>query len=327
LKELEAFLAGKPVNLGKVLGALPADADAELAARCVMRLVGHPHWLAASCTKLPARVIQLVLADVRAPLLLRLAGPDGWVVAVEALRVLADTVHPWDSELRKEHLAALASEPVVLAAVQGVVANTADPPLAMLGVLALDGGDASIDALVPHLSLGEIDQRLERLERLRGYAKATPALAALFAELATALAEHRKRSPALALAAELGLAPADTLSFYVLLQAVDQKARGSVRVDSREHPWFTVWVGSDAGATRFDEANLFEDTAKLGRCDPAGLPSWLARVAKKLGVVWQQFHVQTELPFAESQKIAQWLATPKRKKPTSRGGARSRRSR
>jgi hypothetical protein len=242
-----------------------------------------------------------------------------WQEAVEALRDLADTKHPIDTETRRDQLTAIAKEPLLLHGIQGVAANTAEVPVEMLVVLAIDGTDASIDALIPHLdlALGSRDIRLERLATVRPFVRETPALATLFAELDAALAARRSTSPALAFGAAIAANKQPTFWFSFLLHSNTRHEigvpviQGSVRIDSREEPWFRVEVSKVHGSpdrtkdqvTRFDETQLVDELG-LGRCDPAELPKWLAKAAKALAVQWNRFLVRTNV---DPRRIDAWL--------------------
>jgi hypothetical protein len=91
--------------------------------------------------------------------------------------------------------------------------------------------------------------------------------------------------------------------------------QGHVKVDSRDAEWFAVSFADIAGVfsrgdmkyTRFDSATLHSDDLKIGRCDAAGIPAWLARVASKLGVTWNEPYVRTGLRGKKRDRIAKWL--------------------
>lgn len=326
--ELEKFLAGKqPVDLGKTLATLPRTANIANAVRAVLQLVDHPHWLFASCLALPAAVIRGVLGAEHPGtnhLFLRLAVPRdakatpmkaAWQAAVRALHELGDTTAPWEE--RRAMQAKLAKNATVLAALQGLVAHSTEVPLDMLAVLAIDGGEASVDALIPHLdpALGERDARLEQLGLLRDRAKRVPALDALFGEVGTALADYRKASPVLALAKVIGLAQAPDVFWFRFRLASDDGARvamsryqGNVRVDSREEPWFECWLSGEQD-TRFDDTRVVADGLGIGACKAEDLPRYLAFTANRLGFRWQPFFVHAS---AERERITEWL---------NRGGA------
>ena len=285
---LAKFLAGNPVPIDHLLRTLPATANLALAVEAVLRMVDHPHWLA-GCGELPVRLVRGVLAappctDSPGHVFLQLAVRadakatvlrTAWQQAVEALRQLADTKHPLDTDTRRSQLAAIAKTPPLLQAIQGVTANTTEVPVEMLVVLAIDGTDASVDALIPHLdlALGSRDVRLERLATVRPFVCATPALDALFAELDGALQARRSTSPALAFGTTLIAGELPQFWFWFLLMSSNRNEtglpaiQGSVRVDSREEPWFRVEVSRVHGSpdrtkdqtTRFDVAQLSDE--------------------------------------------------------------------
>jgi len=233
-----------------------------------------------------------------------------WDSAVCALRDLGDTTEPW--ERRRDMQGRLAHDALVLAALQGVVAHSAEVPLDMLAVLAIDGGEASVDALIPHLdpALGERDARLEKLGLLRDRAKRVPALDTLFAEVESALAAYRRTSPALSLARAIGLdPPPDVLWFRFRIASNDRgtvaisRYEGNVRVDSREEPWFELWL-SGTQDTRFDSAGSVVDELGIGACTAEGLPIYLATVARRLDFKWQPFIVHAS---TDRDRITKWL--------------------
>jgi len=326
--QLDQFLAGQPVAIDATLRTLPRTANLARAVAVVLRLLEQPHWLAAAGI-LPVRLIRGVLdAPATTPrhVFLKLAVPDGnastikqaWLAAVETLRELAETLHPFDAPARREQLAAIARSPQ-LAAIQGVAANTPEVPLEMLVVLALDGGEASVDALIPHLdlALGARDARLERLAKIRPFATPTPALATLFTELDGALGVRRSTSPALAYGEQLGLGRLSELWFSFQLfsssrnQAGVPRFQGFVRVDSREERWFRVQLEqvhpsvdrSKDRATRFDLAGGVDELG-VGHCTPIDLPSWLRHCSTTLKISWERFLVRTT---ADAAKISAWL--------------------
>lgn len=328
--QLAQFLAGKPVAIDAALRSLPRNANLELAVAVVLRLLEQPHWLAAAGT-LPVRLIRgVIAAPATTPnhVFLQLAVPDGsapamksaWLAAVSTLRDLADTLHPLETPARREVLAAIAKSPLV-PAIQGVVANSAEVALEMLVVLALDGSDASLDALIPHLdlALGARDARLERLAKIRPFVRSTPALDALFAELDGALAARRSTSPALAFGEALGLGRLDEMWFSFQLMSTEAhhaglpRYQGRVRIDSREDPWFAVELqfvkaGPDRShdkVTRFDLVTTHDEIG-IGRCQPAELPAWLRSIAGMLKLSWNKYLIRTN---ADPKKIETWLIT------------------
>jgi hypothetical protein len=105
----------------------------------------------------------------------------------DALFGLNATRWDWGSKAQREAFRELAADTDVLAAIQGVVASGMDVRIEWLAVLAADGSDASIDALIPHLvtALDKRDQRLDQLRDLSKHAADTPGMRKLFAEIAT----------------------------------------------------------------------------------------------------------------------------------------------
>jgi hypothetical protein len=242
-----------------------------------------------------------------------------WGRAVQAL-VDTDLTYAWGSRPRRERLRALARDPRMLAAIQGTVANSPEVRLDLLAVLVADGSEASLDALVPHLdpALVAQDIRLDRLQRLRGYAARTPHLDALFAALDAAFAARNAASPALALGPLIGVGEVALLWFRVAFGSREltvsnvPRIQGSVEVDSRRARWLSVDVTRltrqlEFETTWFGPAEL-DDALGLGRCEPAELPAWIARAARKLRVTWDdEPHVSSNLRGARRDAIVRWL--------------------
>jgi len=333
--ELAKFLVSEHVDLGDIgatMQSLPASVDASLAARAVVKIIERDLAIGKVCKRLPVPVIRSVLdASVAGPthLFLRLAVPSDARPSVLVLawqRALAALVELHTDYKHGEKIAALAKDPVVLHAIQGTVAHTADPSLAMLAVLVTDGSDASFDALVPHFdpALVQRDIRLDRLARLRPYAARTPAFDSLFAQIDRALDERRDGSPALALGPVIGLGSLRLLWFTVKLSSRERnrgqgfpRAHGQITVDSREATWFEVSISTidmsrgTGDSTRFDATGAVRDGLKLGSCEPENVPAWLVKVAKQLKVTWSGFEPKTNLRGAKRDCIAAWLAPPK----------------
>ena len=329
--ELAQFLAGEPIAIDRTLRTLPATANLAHAVAAVLRLIDHPHWLVA-CGGLPVRLIRGVLAAPvthPAQLFLQLAIPGdakatvlktAWQRAVRVLGELAETTHALDAEPRRRQLEAIAKSPL-LRAIQGFAANSSEVSIEMLVVLAIDGSDGSIDALIPHLdlALGSRDARLERLALLRPFARTTPALDALFVELDGALAGRRRDSPARAFATELGIDPGPQFYFSFRLMSVQlnelgvRRFQGSVHIDSRADAWFRVELCDVHGSadrtrdrtTRFDRTSI-EDQLSLGRCDAIALPTWLQEVATSLRFRWDRFLIACSDPAARTA-LDEWL--------------------
>jgi len=236
-----------------------------------------------------------------------------------AVQVVVDTnlTYRWGSRKRRSRLQQLARDPEMLAAIQATVANSEDVRLDLLAVLVADGSDASFDALVPHLdpALVERDARLDRLTRLKIHAARTPALDAVFAEIADSLAERRTASPALALGETIGLGTCTSLWFDASLYSTLQRGarvNAHVHVDSRSATWFRVSVVRAVdfhhAYSSFDADEIEDDALAIGRCAPAELPAWLARVATQLDVRWDHTSIRTGLRGAKRQRVLDWLA-------------------
>lgn len=278
---------------------------------------------------LPMEVIRGVLAaksDGTNHLFLRLAVDDvgddkklarSWQRALQAI-VACSQYDSWGSQTRRSRTRALAKNARLLQAVQGTVAHVESPSDDMLAVLVADGSAASIDALVPHV--GKV--KLERWLRLRTHAKRTPALDALFAEVEGALDHRAATSPALALGPVIGIGKVDSLWFVASISS-DERAgtvsryQGDVTIDSRKARWFVVSIVDIAGTfdmgawkqTQFGSGTEPADELKLGRCDPAGVPAWLAKAARKLGITWGVPYIRTGLRGTKRDRIAAWLSS------------------
>jgi hypothetical protein len=301
---------------------------------------------------LPPDVIRGVLAmktDGAQHLFLRLAVDDegddkklarSWERAVQAI-VDCSQLDSWGSKTRRDRTRKLAKNARVLQAIQGTVAHVKEPSEDMLAVLVADGNAASIDALVPHVD----ENNLELWKKLRTHAARTPALDALFAEVEGALDDRAAASPALALGPAIGIGKVEPLWFDASICS-DARAgtvpryQGNVMIDSRAARWFRVSITDIAAVfehggmrhTVFDDAEAPSDDLKLGRCDAAGVPAWLAHTAEKLGIAWGAPSIRTGLRGKKRDQIAKWLSTPgetpaatRPRRPARKTSARSRR--
>jgi hypothetical protein len=276
---------------------------------------------------LPPHVIRGVLAaktDGHHHLFYRLAVDDNgddkrlarsWECAVQAI-VECSQLDSWGSKTRRTRTRALARNARILQAIQGTVAHVADPSVDMLAVLVADGGPASIDALVPHVDKHD----LELWQKLRTHAKRTPALDALFDEVGGALDDRTATSPANALGPIIGIGVVDTLWFSAAISSDERSGsvsryQGHVKIDGRDADWLVVSMTDISGTfttgtmktTQFDNDAIERDELKLGRCDAAGVPAWLANTARTLGVAWEQHYIRTGLRGAKREQISAWL--------------------
>lgn len=96
-----------------------------------------------------------------------------WRAAVNALKAFG-AFYTWGSKPKRERLTAIAKQPRLLAAVQTAAVGASEVPDEYLAVLAIDGSDASLDALFPHFDAAMKDPtRLDALARLTTFAKQT----------------------------------------------------------------------------------------------------------------------------------------------------------
>lgn len=295
------------------------------------RLEHESYWIVGNRAAItPAFVRELLARDSSLPRLamLKLAVPldcsddelmRRWNHASDALRGL-DVTYAWGSKQMRARVRELARDAEILAAIQGVVAMTESPTPAMLAVLVADGGDASIDALIPHLggALETRDSRLDWLRRLRTHATDTPRLNELFAELDTTYDERNASSPALALGPIIGIGELDELWFDAGTCSAESdpsrvsRVQGGVSIDSRRPAWFHAHISVGEGSGYNFASYGFDwsqagDRWKLGPCVPAELPAWLARAATTLGIEWLPFSPRTNLRGKKRERLNAWL--------------------
>jgi len=313
------------------LDAAPVDVDPALAAAAAREVLSIPWAFARFCRHLPAPVIRRLLApsdDADATLLfLRVAVPlvahdatlaTSWREAVGALAELHRTSLAWDSPQRRAKLEAVARGRF-LPALQAVAVAREEAPLEMLAVLAADGSEASLDALLPHFDRAtrRRDDRLNELALLRPHAAERPALTALLDEVDRLIAEREARSPAFELARALGLEEARSLAFDVILDSVEVEegrplVEGLLSVDSRRAAWLRCALRRPgrAGETTWTNEALVEDALGVGRPEAgeaSALPAWLQRTAARLGVTFQLEPRAPSLRGRERERITTWL--------------------
>lgn len=219
--------------------------------------------------------------------------------------------YAWGAAPKRTKFAALVADPEILVALQGAVARGSDVTMQMLGVLALDGSAESIDALVPHLDPA-LQAADARLERLRTYAT-TPAMRAIVGEVDDRLAQRAALSPALALAPAIGLGELPVLWFHIQFNMTQGLVHygpvtfGSIVIDSRREAWFTVSVHRRALRTSFTHDTVHADQLGIGRCEPTGIPRWIAASAQKLDVLLDIGSPQTNLRGKKREQFMSWL--------------------
>lgn len=317
-----------------VLRGLPAGADPELTAQLALRwFTAHTWVFARSVAKLPAPLVRAIRGaleqhhDANAIIvrhLVDLTADDDellaqWRTAMAALLDL-DSSYEWGSAQNKAKLRGLAASPRVLEALQAAAATGLPVNVRVLAALAVDGSEASCDALLPHFvhAAKAGDEHLSRLTMLEKHASDTPGMRALLAQVGQRLEQREAQSPALALAAHLGF-EVDSFWFEVGLHSREpnqhavSRLQGGVRVDSRKARWFDVWLGevdgfASAGRhSRFGSGGVGRDELGLGVCTPQDLPRWIASTAQKLGVTWRSVEPRTNLRGKKKEALHAWL--------------------
>ncbi len=302
---------------------LPADVDPSLAADVVLEILVDSAWVfSRDCKRLPPAVMREVLrrppTDATHVYMTLAVDPDdsdaqlakSWARAIQGLADL-ETINRWHSKQKKEKFAALAKDRHLLPAIQGAAARGENVSNDMLAVLVADGGDESLDALVPHI---EGNDRLDSLRLLKVHARDTPRLRSLFAELDREA--DKAGSPAHAIARSIGLSDAPVFWFTasIWMQVVESAVsplQVHVTVDSRKATWFQVDVakiegGTIAGYTQFTHDRT-TDGLGLGRCTAAEVPVWLAKVGNKFRARWARPSIASNVRGTKRDQIASWL--------------------
>lgn len=316
-KEAETRLRAKDwTTLRAALQRLPGDVDAALAGRVVLEQLGTGHYAAWTfgrhCQRVPPHVIREVLrllsADSSTPerlflreavdsRLLDAALTRAWVLALESLLDLSLT-YSWGSRQRRERFKALAKNPLVVSAIQAAVVGSEDPPIDMLAVLAVEGSDASIDALLPVFSKGDADSRLEKLAV---HAAKTPAMRAMLEAITSRRVKKEAGSSAVAFVSNvLGLAePLEAVKFRIYLSSVESETggvpliQGSLSVDSKRDQWWSVELTRvdremSMKHSSFGVGERAEDALRVGKSSLEELPTWVVKAGKKLAVTWNR---------------------------------------
>lgn len=344
LREVETVLRTQHherSSLLEVLKALPDDVDPALAARAAVGLIGdsyHSTWLfARTCRRLPVPVIraclELLEADRRPHAFIlreyvrREAKDD--VLAVdwdEALQVLLglETTYAWGSKQKRAKFQALADQPRVLQALQTAAVACEQVSLDLLAVLAADGSEASLDALIPHIerAVRQQDWELDRLQDLRTHARSTPVMDDLFSRMKALFEARQARSPALGLAKALGFGELDAFWFQVHISSPEFDGAPAymhqvhLSVDSRSATWFHVSLSASNPAdmlrprsTSFNSDKVYCDDLGLGTCVPSDFPAWLAASAERLRTRWNfdQLSLGTSLRGKKRNQLERWL--------------------
>lgn len=218
------------------------------------------------------------------------------------------TSYAWGSKQRRAKVQALASSPRFVAALQTAVVGGEHVLDDMLAVLAGDGSDASIDALIPRFS---DPAALDQLVKIETHAAKTPAFGTMVRSVKERLQKRNDASPALEFARAHGF-DVKRFKVHVRLHSTIVNANRApivqcmITLDSTSATWLSVsavHLELDR-RTSFTSDGVEHDELSLGRCEARELPAWVARARQKWGVTW-------EPPSASSTKLelqfAQWL--------------------
>jgi hypothetical protein len=331
-EQAEAILAMDGPTGIDVFKSLPNDVDPELAATAALK-IGLGSWgFCRTSMKLPPTVIRAILRR----------GPDpahsgsvfvhgfmdgdhddldliaAWGRAMQACLDL-NTSYGWGSKQRRAKLQGVADDAALVAAIQTTAARCEQVPLDMLAVLAIDATEISTDAFVPHFHRANEsgDDGLNRLQVLRKYSRPGTAIDELLTVVDKSVDERSSVSPALALAAHIGVGKPRVLWFQLFVHSAAPMAsqvQAHVFVDSRKASWYGVSVtkvetdGRYPG-TSFDDTEMHRDDLDLGTCSPQELPTYFATVAQRLGVQWdaEGVGVSSNLRGKKRAALIQWL--------------------
>ena len=190
-------------------------------------------------------------------------------------------------------------------------------------MLAIDGSDASMDALLAHFNVAATDKgtALQRLKKIETHAADLAPMRAMLAGIDLQLSQRSAASPALLLAADMGLGGLKTLRFSLHLGSEELNAHQvpryqvSLSVDSQASVWFHVACTHLLNAmsterTQFNSEKVWLDALGLGACDARELPQWLGRAAKKLKVTWAFERVTSHTPLRGKKReaLTRWLS-------------------
>ncbi len=295
----------------------------------VQKLLDEHSWFefAKDAQQLPERVIRVIIerlqkapeASLSTYFLTALhestALERDWARAIEGMLALL-SVSNWGSTPLKATIAGLARGPL-LPAIQAEVSRGKAPPLTMLAVLAADGSEASVDALMPHFQVASATNQndlLNRLELLKTHAAKTGPLTLMLESVEKLLSKRNDQSPALAFARTIGL-DVNTFSvcwYFSSEQTDDPEFLAAATIDSRSSSWFQVTVAHMPNAlteqTTFgSEGTPTIDKLALGSCTPEELPGWFARAAKKLKVHWSISIRNSNLRGAKRERALAWM--------------------
>lgn len=313
--------AGEAKERRREHGLFPSsDVDVDTA----LQLFDWSHYRFARSTEaLPPELIARVLAALvkqrkgPAVLFLQTAVDERdlqptWRAAVNALKGFQSD-YAWGSKEKRRVLEGAAKNARLLAATQAATVGSDKVPDAYLAVLALDGGDASLDALMPHFDRALKDpSRLDALEKVARFAsKSSPGLAALLARVETELQQRKEGAPSLQLARRLGFTDGPRFRIDLGVSALgDSEVALQLRVDSASPHDFTLWVMkkpfTPGPRTILKGQVVEEDSLGLGPCTVEQLPDYLARAQAKLKVRWDT--KQPRASYLKGKRLEAFLA-------------------
>jgi hypothetical protein len=240
----------------------------------------------------------------------------------EANQVLRDVnAYEWGSKERHAKLRAICDTAWQLQAIQAAVVGIRPPDdagLDFMAVLALDGSEASADALMPHIHHAmTTGDGLTAFKRLEKYAADTPPMRAMFEKTKSLLGERSKQCPIHAVLRTLGI---DVSTCDYSLWMGSREARSHVPIaqvnfsfDSQARPYIHLSIDAPMGETSWNDLNIRPDALGLGRPELADLPAYFASAAKKLFVnwSWDEASISSSLRGKKREAVLQWLRKPR----------------
>jgi hypothetical protein len=271
-----------------------------------------PHLVPGANKDLPTITRNLVYLKEAVPL----DALERWPTALQVLRDVQS--YTWGSKQRRAKLDAIVATPWQLQAIQAAVVSIRPPDypgLEFMAVLALDGSDASADALMPHVHHAmTTGVGLEQLERLKKYTANTVPMRAMLTTTEKLLSERSATSPVIALLHDLGI-EVDACSFTLTFGSRENRSDGVPKIqvnfslESRSVPYVHVSLHGPGGETSFNEIMIHNDALGLGRPELAGLAEFFARAARKLDVTWNwdEAWVYSTLRGRKRKAMLDWL--------------------
>ena len=240
---------------------------------------------------------------------------ETWPQMLKAITIFSNPYKLW---YKKKALTQIAQDAQLVEAVRIAAVGGEDVPVEMIAVLALEGSDASIDALMPYVvaACAAKDKRLDGLNAFKRLGVKAPNVLSILKEANSTRDRRIAESPALAVARAIGLPAEPGFFFTASLGSAHHDGRSlpaiqvSLTVDSRDTRWFSgkVFRLSDHTSTSFGPSNLHEDRLNVGVKPPHQWPQWLEGAAKMLKVEWDKdVFISSSVRGAKREQIARWL--------------------